>query len=873
VITLIIELCFVAVFVEALVAYFRRRDGLQRDVVLVFVAMAVVFVLDLWQKIAGQPPAVVRGLSAVLLLAQPYLTLRLVTRLRPVPRWLRWSALLGVAGTAAPFALGRPLPTPMVLAAVGVFVAVEAIAAGFLASEARQRSGSPRVRLALAAAATAAFAVAILAAGAGTAGGNTVTNTIARGLALASGVAYLLAFAPPRWLRRSWSASAGYAVTRRLLRAPPGESMAATWQRYAATVREVAGADAAVVLLEREGRVREVTFMPTRAGAGQHGGGLDYPSEALDAMLAAPQPVALGRGGGPDLATALAARVGACFVSAVPLGLPGGLRGALVLLNTHRRLFSDDDLHLLGELGAHAGLLAERGALLAEQARLNADLGAAVDSLSLASKAKSDFLASMSHELRTPLNAIIGFSDLMDGEETEAGEGMRLVPAEWIGHIRTSGRHLLDLINDILDLAKVEAGRIDLKLEPIALPTTIAEVVTALRPLTDRKHLRVTTDVPALAVTADRIRLRQILDNLLSNSIKFTPDGGRIHISAAGSTTEVRVSVADTGIGIAPADQKAVFEEFTQVGDAAARKAGTGLGLALTRRLVEAHSGTVELESELGVGTTFTVCLPRTATPVSGEQFPATGPNGPGGVLVVEDDVAAAQLLCARLRDVGYEPILARGGAQCLDLAHKAHPDAILLDILLPDIDGWQVLRSLKADPATRDIPVIIATVLDEHDVGLALGAVDYLVKPIEPDALVALLTRHALLPTPPAAISVLAIDDEPAALDLVSETLKRHNVATTTAATGAQGLELARANHYDLIICDLLLPDLDGFHLVAALHADPATAGVPVLILTACDLSAADAGRLRGAVLDVVHKGESASGQLREWLTRLSSR
>src|SRR6185369_3234409 len=233
--------------------------------------------------------------------------------------------------------------------------------------------------------------------------------------------------------------------TRRLLRAPPGESMTATWQRYAATVREVAGADAAVVLLEREGRVREVALMPTRVDSGAEV--LDRPSiecvgSALDRLLAAPQPVVPGRPGSPELATALAARVGARFVSAVPLGLPGGLRGALVLLNTHRRMFSDDDVTLLGELGAHAGLLAERGALLADQARLNAELGAAVDSLSLASKAKSDFLANMSHELRTPLNAIIGFSDLMDGEDTEAGDGLRLVPAEWVGHIRTSGRHL-----------------------------------------------------------------------------------------------------------------------------------------------------------------------------------------------------------------------------------------------------------------------------------------------------------------------------------------------------------------------------------------------------------------------------------------------
>jgi signal transduction histidine kinase len=276
-------------------------------------------------------------------------------------------------------------------------------------------------------------------------------------------------------------------------------------------------------------------------------------------------------------------------------------------------------------LGAQAGMIAERAALLAEQERLNNDLAASVDALSLAGKAKSDFLANMSHELRTPLNAILGFSELMDTPDSDP-HADTTVPVEWVRNIRRSGRHLLDLVNDILDLAKVEAGRIDLKPEPLPLPATTTDVVTTLRAVSDRKGLQITTDVPALTVTADRIRLRQILDNLLSNAIKFTPDGGSIHLSAQQTDTEIRITVTDTGVGIAPEDHSKVFDEFAQVGDPNARHAGTGLGLTLTRRLVEAHGGHIELQSELGHGSQFTVCLPHsrhdTMTSTAGQATP-----------------------------------------------------------------------------------------------------------------------------------------------------------------------------------------------------------------------------------------------------------
>src|SRR5690242_9588619 len=234
----------------------------------------------------------------------------------------------------------------------------------------------------------------------------------------------------------------------------------------------------------------------------------------------------------------------------------------------------------------------------------------------------------MSHELRTPLNAIMGFSELMDTLDGDPRE-QAVVPVEWVRHIRRSGRHLLDLVNDILDLAKVEAGRIDLKPEPLSLPATTTDVVTTLRAVSDRKGLQITSDVPELTVTADRIRLRQILDNLLSNAIKFTPDGGSIHLSAQQTDAEIRIAVTDTGVGIAAEDHSKVFDEFAQVGDPNARHAGTGLGLTLTRRLVEAHGGHIELQSELGHGSQFTVCLPCSSHETTTSPAPQATPPQP----------------------------------------------------------------------------------------------------------------------------------------------------------------------------------------------------------------------------------------------------
>jgi signal transduction histidine kinase/CheY-like chemotaxis protein len=532
----------------------------------------------------------------------------------------------------------------------------------------------------------------------------------------------------------------------------------------------------------------------------------------------------------------------------------------LLLFNAYRSLFTDDDVQLLGDLVGHAGALAQRGELLAERGRLTGELSDSVAALTAAGKAKSEFLANMSHELRTPMNAIIGFSELMRAEP--ATDGQTAVPTDWIEHIHSSGQHLVGLINEVLDLAKIEAGKIELRRQSLDLPDVVGEVVTSLASLSQRKSLDLTVAVPHLRVHADRVRLRQITTNLLSNAIKFTPAGGQIFISARRIGPDIAISVADTGPGIAPADQERVFEEFQQAGDQEAGAAGTGLGLALTRRLVEAHGGRVELESAVGHGAKFTVHLPGAELPAPEASH---APASSAGVLVIEDDDSAAQLISTYLTRAGYEVRIAPTGEQGLAAARANHPEVILLDVKLPGIDGWQVLSELKRDGQLRHVPVVIVSVLDDAEVGLALGAVDYFVKPIERGALLGWLARHGLIPpTHSRDVTVLAIDDDAQTLQLVEATLRAEGMDVICATGGVEGLRAARSRPVDLIICDLLMTDVDGFDVIAALHDDPTTRDVPVVALTGHTLTAADRARLNGKVITVTAK-DGAPGRMPE--------
>jgi CheY-like chemotaxis protein len=489
----------------------------------------------------------------------------------------------------------------------------------------------------------------------------------------------------------------------------------------------------------------------------------------------------------------------------------------------------------------------------------------------------------MSHEFRTPLSAILGFSDLMGGEPRD---GDRVsVPIEWVDHIHRGGQHLLALVNDVLDLARVEAGRLDLRLEPIDVASAVTEAVNGLRPLADRKGIRIETNSALLTVVADRGRFRQILYNLVSNAIKYTPDGGLIRVAAEERDGEVRVSVADNGVGIDPKDHQSVFEEFKQVGDPADRQPGTGLGLAVTKRLAEAHEGRMELASALGQGSTFTLVLPAPADGAFATVPESLGPResaeaavdavqsaiASGDVLVIEDDPSAVRLLREYLEAAGYPVRVAATGESGLASVRERKPAAIILDVLLPGIDGWEVLRRLKADDGTRDIPVIIVTVVEEREVGLALGAADYLVKPIHRDALITCLARFVgTAEEPDHPRRVLVVDDEAAALALIRAALEPEGYEVVTAEGGRAALEWARDGELvDLVVCDLVMPGVDGFEVIAALKRNGRTAMVPIVVCTAHDLTADQKAQLNGQILGIVAKGQDARVGLLEWLSR----
>jgi signal transduction histidine kinase/CheY-like chemotaxis protein len=353
------------------------------------------------------------------------------------------------------------------------------------------------------------------------------------------------------------------------------------------------------------------------------------------------------------------------------------------------------------------------------------------------SRYKSRFLASMSHELRTPLNAIIGFSELLD---QEIFGSLTTRQKEYVGYVVQSGRHLLALVNDILDLSKIEAGRMELSREWVAPLRAIDAVHGSVLPLVQKQGVSLDLELPAELpeLYVDEMRLRQILYNLLSNGIKFTPAGGRVSLRVALSGDKLCVEVADTGVGIRAEDLPRLFREFERVEETGRSKTeGTGLGLALTKRLVELHGGTIRVESKPSAGSKFTVELPAFGSRVSKDVERATSDlllDKP--VLVVDDDPQAAELICSPLRAAGLTVVVAQDALSALELAERLSPVAVTLDLHMPGIDGWALLKQLKRSPLTARIPVIVCSVLDKSNRALLLGASDYLVKPIAGDAL-----------------------------------------------------------------------------------------------------------------------------------------
>ncbi len=492
-----------------------------------------------------------------------------------------------------------------------------------------------------------------------------------------------------------------------------------------------------------------------------------------------------------------------------------------------------------------------------------------------ADRLKSQFLANMSHELRTPLNSIIGFSEILRSRLQDKLEGKQL---KFLDNIHTSGTHLLGLINDILDLSKVEAGKLELHVEAFS-PLSVVEGVINIMTGQARErgiefHVDAPPDLPQLE--ADPIRFKQILYNLLSNAVKFSPDKSLVmvtlnYLRARHSPLKVdaiELSVRDRGPGIDPKDHQLIWEEFRQLDGTSTREhQGTGLGLALVKSIVELHYGMVGLTSRLGEGATFSVLIPRQFGGDGEVTMPPlphmmTSQDHRPRVLIVEDDSTGYDKIAADLGRAGFRCLRARTGEEALTLARALKPSAMTLDLVLPGIDGWEVLRRLKADPQLRELPVIIVSIMaDNRDLGLALGADDYFTKPVDGGVLARRV--RALLPTPTARL--LIIDDDPELHDMLDATLAPVGYTLEHALDGPDGVKRASSQPPDLVILDLMMRGMDGFDVAAALKADEKTAHVPILVLTNKDLSLDERGRLHGKIGALLQKsnGVATSQQL----------
>jgi PAS domain S-box-containing protein len=474
-----------------------------------------------------------------------------------------------------------------------------------------------------------------------------------------------------------------------------------------------------------------------------------------------------------------------------------------------------------------------------------------------ANRLKSDFLASMSHELRTPLHSIIGFSELL--AEQESGD-LNQKQKRQLDHILRGARHLLSLINDILDLSKIESGRMELHPESFLAQPAMSEVLATIEPMAQPKHIQIVNDVdPKLVVWADRLRCKQILYNLLSNAVKFTPPGGSVSVSSSTREESIEIAVQDTGIGIPMEEQRAIFDEFHQAANTTKGvREGTGLGLAITRRLVEMHGGEVWVDSKPGEGSRFTFSLPLASNAGMAQGGAVSNPNvqrGSAPILVVDDEQSARELLVTYLKSEGFRTITARSGEEALRKAREFRPEAITLDIVMRGNSGWETLNQLKRDPATAAIPVVIVSVLDEEQTGISLGAAEYLIKPVSKRSLLEALARHVQWPEA-GAPRVLVVDDEPEALHLAAEILRSGRYTPITAASGKQALELLSKTGADALVLDLLMPEMDGFEVLKQIRGDPKLRNIPVFVLTAKDLTAADLQLLDNQVEALFTKG-----------------
>ncbi len=817
---------FGALGLAVAITWARRRDRSLAFLALAIVLLSAVLLAGRLPMLLGYTPPLYTELTLVAFLASGYALLRYRASLIPFPRGRHAAVVVAmvasgvlffgaealVAAKAAPVAVETA--TGLLLIGAWAAVVVEPIVRFWIVSNRVPAVQRWRLR-SLSLGFAALVAILILAIGLGGLVRQPAVQLLLQLVVL--GIVPLLyaSFAPPAWLRREWRAS-------------EEEGLRAFMEKVLLSEKHEELAPAALEWVLR-----------LTGGAG---------ASALDSdgnRLASVGPVP------DDDARTLV----------VPIRLLGGEGLLTVAAGPFTPDFGSDELNRVQQFMSAVATALDRQRLIQSLKDTNVRLDRA-------NKYKSIFLANMSHELRTPLNAIIGFSELLI--DARDGQFDATTRERFLSQIHSSGKHLLALINDILDLSKIEAGQMELRLEMASVPSVIDDVARTVEPLVRQKHLRIDWEAgPERRALVDPGKLKQMVLNLVSNAIKFTPEGGHVAVAVGWHEGTFDIAVTDSGIGIAAEDQSRIFEEFQQVDSGAGRaQQGTGLGLTLTRRFAHLHNGDVGLRSELGKGSTFTLTLPvRSADLAPGDhetgvvvQIPR--PTGPL-VLVVEDNLSAAELVAHSLARGGFQCSVATTGRDAITKAKELQPLAITLDVMLPELDGWDVLARLKRDPATADIPVVIVSVIDNPELGIALGALDYFVKPVDATALVRCLSRYNFRRNGHDDCRVLVVDDERANRDLLREILEPVGFDVVLAGGGQEALDLATETPPDLVLLDLMMPDVNGFDVVERLREESTTRSTPIIVLTAKDLTEEDKEQLSGRVSRILARRSTGAADL----------